>query len=55
MHEATLELPITLEKLTPEEITWIAGKSAQKGISTAEVVREILTAAATPKIEGGEA
>jgi phage FluMu gp28-like protein len=55
MHEPTLELPILLENLTPEEVTWLAAKSSKTGLSTAEVVREILTAASTPKLEGGEA
>jgi len=46
---ATLDLPIKLSDLTPEEITWIAAKSAQTGKSTAEVVKDLLSNAAKPQ------
>jgi hypothetical protein len=54
---ATLDLPITLKLLTPEQITWIAAKSAQMGLSTDEVAKQLIASAAisagfTPS-EGG--
>jgi hypothetical protein len=55
---ATLDLPITLKLLTPEQITWIAAKSAQLGLSTDEVAKQLIATAAaaagfTPS-EGGD-
>jgi len=57
---AMLDLPITLKLLTREEITLIAAKSAHSGKSTAEVVKDLVAAAAAAAIqflpsEGGEA
>jgi len=48
---ATLDLPLTLSRLTPEEITWLAAKSAQTGKSTAEVAKDLISreAAKMPK------
>lgn len=43
---STLDLPIVLSRLTPEEITWLAAKSAQNGKSTAEVAKDLLARAA---------
>lgn len=52
MHEATIPLPI--EDLTTEEITWLATKSATTGKSVSEVVRDLLTdKAAKAQLEGG--
>ena len=54
MHEATIPLPI--EDLTTEEITWLATKSATTGKSVSEVVSDLLTdKAAKAQLEGGEA
>ncbi|MEI7912018.1 MAG: hypothetical protein WCK77_20490 [Verrucomicrobiota bacterium] len=41
-----LDLPVILERLTPEEITWLALKSAQAGKSTAEIAKGLLSDAA---------
>lgn len=43
---ATLDLPITLKLLTPEQITWIAAKSAQMGLSTDEIAKQLIATAA---------
>jgi hypothetical protein len=50
MHEATIPLPI--EDLTTEEITWLATKSANTGKSVSEVVRDLLTIKAAEAMEG---
>lgn len=50
MHEATIPLPI--EDLTTEEITWLATKSANTGKSVSEVVRDLLTTKAAEAMEG---
>lgn len=42
----TLTLPLVLQSLTPEEVTWLASKSAQAGRSTAEIVHDLLRDAA---------
>ena len=39
---ATLDLPIILKLLTPEQITWLAAKSAQLGKSTDEVAKQLI-------------
>jgi hypothetical protein len=43
---ATLDLPIKLERLSPEEITWLAAKSNQTGKPVNEVARDLISAAA---------
>lgn len=43
---ATLNLPIHLERLTPEEITWLAAKSNQTGKPVNEVAKDLIRAAA---------
>lgn len=43
---ATLDLPINLERLTPEEITWLAAKSNQTGKPVNEVAKDLIRAAA---------
>ena len=55
---ATLDLPIQLNRLTPEEITWLAAKSNQTGKPVNEVAKDLITAAVAavfPKLERGEA
>jgi len=43
---ATLDLPIKLERLSPEEITWLAAKSNQTGLPVNEVAKALISAAA---------
>lgn len=43
---ATLDLPIQLERLTPEEITWLAAKSNQTGKPVNEVAKDLIRSAA---------
>lgn len=43
---ATLDLPIKLEALTPEEITFLAAKSNQTGKPVNEVAKDLIRAAA---------
>lgn len=42
---ATLDLPIQLERLTPQEITWLAAKSNQTGKPVNEVAKDLISAA----------
>jgi hypothetical protein len=42
---ATLDLPIQLNRLTPEEITWLAAKSNQTGKPVNEVAKDLISAA----------
>ena len=43
---ATLDLPINLDRLTPEEITWLAAKSNQTGKAVNEVAKDLIRDAA---------
>lgn len=43
---ATLDLPITLRRLTPEVVNWLLIRSARTGKSTDEVAKEIISKAA---------
>jgi hypothetical protein len=53
---ATLDLPIQLERLTPQEIIWLAAKSNQTGKPVNEVAKDLISAAtekaAVNKAEG---
>ncbi len=42
----TFDLPLSLERLSPEEITWLAAKSGQTGKPVSQVARELIRAAA---------
>ena len=42
---ATLDLPIQLNRLTPEEITWLAAKSNQTGKPVNEVAKDLISEA----------
>ena len=44
--KATLDLPIDLARLTPEEITWLAAKSNQTGKPVNEVAKDLIHKAA---------
>lgn len=44
--KATLDLPINLSRLTPEEITWLAAKSNQTGKPVNEVAKDLVRKAA---------
>jgi hypothetical protein len=44
--QATLDLPINLDRLTPEEITWLAAKSNQTGQPVNEVAKDLIRKAA---------
>jgi len=43
---ATLDLPILLERLTPEEVRWLAAKSGQTGKPVNEVAKDLIRKAA---------
>jgi len=38
-----LDLPLILSDLSPDDVTWLAAKSAQTGKSTADVARDVIS------------
>ena len=46
MTTPQITLPIVLRELSPEEVNWLASKSAQEGRSTDKIVHDLLSSAA---------
>lgn len=42
----TLDLPISLDRIPPEQVAWLAAKSSQTGKPVDEVAKDLIRAAA---------